>query len=170
MARSFRNSKVYNAPVSYFADMTRAIGGAGYNFKVTSENPTPTGVWFRIIHGMSAMSYGEKITVTITANGPQTNVEVFSECGMPTQLVDGGKNASNVNLIFKYFESNLTSATAAAPAQQPVQQAPVQQAPVQQTGYSAPSQTASRPKFCTKCGNRLGENDRFCTVCGNRIG
>ncbi len=168
MARSFRSSKVYNAPVSYFADMTRAIGGAGYNFKVTSENPTPTGVWFRIIHGMSAMSYGEKITVTITANGPQTNVEVFSECGMPTQLVDGGKNASNVNLIFKYFESNLTSATAAAPVQQPAQPAPVQQAP--QAVYSAPVQPVSRPKFCTKCGNRLGESDRFCTVCGNRIG
>ena len=173
MARSFRAQRTYPAPLMYFVEKTRNIGSAGYNFKVTSENPCDGGVWFRIIHGMSAMSYGEKITVTITANGSQTNVDVFSECGMPTQLVDGGKNASNVNLIFRYFESTMPAAqnAAAQPASaQPVTPQPVAPQPVapQPVRNTAPAVSA-RPKFCTRCGNRIGETDKFCTICGNRI-
>ena len=161
MARSFRAAKQYPAPLMYFVEKTRNIGSAGFNFKVTSENPCDGGVWFRIIHGMSAMSYGEKITVTITQSGNMTSVDVFSECGMPTQLVDGGKNASNVNLIFRYFESTMPAQnTQFQPSAGPV---PVQQAPAQN------HQPAQRPKFCMRCGNRLGPDDKFCTVCGNKI-
>lgn len=34
----------------------------------------------------------------------------------------------------------------------------------------APAAAATRPRFCTQCGARLGENDRFCTSCGAAIG
>ena len=63
------------------------------DMSLKSENPTNTGVWFRIHHGMSMVSYGEKIAVTLTPDGNGTHVHILSECGMPTQLVDYGETA-----------------------------------------------------------------------------
>ena len=55
---------------------------------------------------MSFVSYGEKITVTLTYLGEdKTQIDIVSECGMPTQIIDYGKNKKNVNAIFDYIIS-----------------------------------------------------------------
>lgn len=44
-------------------------------------------------------------------------------------------------------------------------------APAVPAAQAAPAPApAGRPAFCTKCGNKYGENDRFCSQCGNKRG
>ena len=112
--------------------------------ELKSENPAPNGVWFRFHHGTSFSSWGEKITITMSAlSANQTNVDVFSECGMPTQVVDWGVNQQNVSNIFAYLDANC----------QPM--------PTHNFGVS-------RTKFCYICGQQLSAEDAFCTNCGTR--
>ena len=108
MARSAKETRQYSAPLEYFSGKLRAVESAGLNVSLKSENPTESGVWFRIHHGMTAASYGERITVTLTRlpNGG-TGAEIESECVMPTQMFDAGKNKSNVNVIFGYLEKDM---------------------------------------------------------------
>lgn len=63
-------------------------------------------------------SWGEKVTVSIT---PAGEVRVWSECAMPTQIVDWGKNGQNCQQILGGIASRLYAATAPAyPASAPV--------------------------------------------------
>ena len=162
MARRADEKRNYPVNIMYFVEKCRAINSAGLNLSFQSENPTPDGgVWFRILHGMSFSSYGEKITITLTPNPAGTDVHILSECGMPTQLVDYGKNKSNVQVIFKYLEEGMPQAGAfaqaqAAPAPQP------QAAPEQQVRQA----TAS---FCPNCGSPVNPGSNFCGKCGTRL-
>ncbi len=145
----------------------RGIANAGLNLIFRSENPTDTGVWYRIHHGMSALSYGERITITLTYTATGTDVKIHSECAMPTQLVDGGKNKNNIRLIYEYLEKGL----AAQPAPQPVQQPTPQPEP---QPYRAPQpvqqpQQAPRRIFCAQCGKENLYTSNFCAACGNRL-
>ena len=148
MGAKANNSKTYNAPYEYFLQKMRCIDGAGFNFSTKSENPMPDGVWFRIIHGFSAKSYGEKITVTLKmlAQGGVW-VDVHSECGMPTQLFDMGKNKQNVELIFSYLENGMP-------------------APAVQQNTAAPQ---AGKRFCPHCGKPVTPGSAFCAGCGNRL-
>ena len=152
MAAQAQERRQYAAPIAFFVDKVRLIGSAGLNLSITSENPTPEGVWFRILHGGSYKSYGEKITITLTPTPAGTDILIHSECGMPTQLFDGGKNKSNVAVIFRYLEAGMPQ-----PAPLPVQQpAPVQ--PV-----------APAVKYCTLCGKQNKAESVFCSSCGGRF-
>ncbi len=112
-----------------------------------SENPTPTGVWFRFLHGVTFTSWGEKITITLTPlSATTTKVEVLSECGMPTQIIDWGKNKQNVCNIVEYIENSL--ATTPAPTSIPQQN------------------TQGETKFCINCGKQLVKESNFCSTCG----
>ena len=78
------------------------------NLELKSENPENGCIWYRFHHGVTFTSWGEKITVTLIPRGENlTSVIIRSECGLPTQFVDWGKNQSNVNHIFKYIEEAL---------------------------------------------------------------
>ncbi len=189
MGAKAENQKIYPVSIEYFAAKTRAIGASGLNLSLKSENPMPDGVWFRILHGMSAASYGEKITVTLKALPGQTSVHIHSECGLPTQLVDYGKNRKNVEAIFAYFEQGIESAPA-APAVQTVAPAP-QQTPApepqptpapQPEPVPAPAlQPATAPQpapapqpvrthvFCASCGAKNNINANFCYGCGRKL-
>lgn len=46
---------------------------------------------------LSLWSWTEKIDVTVEDNG---NVTMKSECSLPTQIIDWGKNKRNVNKFF----------------------------------------------------------------------
>ena len=68
MAKRAEDRKTYNGvPMDYFVQKCRAIDGAGLNVNLKSENPGDNGsMWFRVHHGMTMTSYGEKITITLT--------------------------------------------------------------------------------------------------------
>lgn len=55
------------------------------------------GAW-HIAPGPSLLSWGEKMTITPLA--PNV-VRVRSECGLPTQCIDWGKNAKNVRSLIQ---------------------------------------------------------------------
>ncbi len=105
MAARAEQTRVLNMPIDFVVNKMRQIGNSDLRVNLTSENPMPpNGVWFRVLHGTSFSSWGEKITVTLTALSPQsTQIHILSECGMPTQLVDWGKNNKNVNAVFDYI-------------------------------------------------------------------
>ena len=181
-------------PLDYFVQKLRVIDGAGLRVELKSENPTETGVWFRIHHGMTGASYGERITVTLTARSPfQTGIDIESVCVMPTQIWDAGKNKSNINVLFGYLEKDMASyvpqnAGAYVPPPPQTQQVPPQTVQTPPTAsYAPPVQTpppareqapasptapqaSPAPKFCVRCGNRLTPGAKFCVSCGTRIG
>ena len=154
MARSAQEERIINQPIAEIIGKMRTIGSEK-NFALRSENPSPQGVWFRVHHGVSMTSYGEKVTVTLTDMGAQTKVNIHSECAMPTQLFDMGKNAKVVKYIFDFIERP-SAAPSAAP--QPVPQAAPQPVPL-----------ASAPKFCAQCGAPLSAGSKFCAKCGAKI-
>lgn len=72
----------------------------GYTFN--REDPYQNGARFVFNSGMNFASWGETIYITVLPVGPRsTSIEVRSECALPTQIIDYGKNASNVRDIFK---------------------------------------------------------------------
>ena len=121
-------------------------------------------------------SYGEKITVTLTdLGGTATNVRIHSECGMPTQLMDLGKNMENVTYLFGFLTQGLPQVQyQPQPVRQPVQQ-PYQAQPAVQQPYQAvrtqqqEQPQAAGPKFCFRCGAKLTPGAKFCTSCGGKI-
>ena len=162
MAKKADGQNTYPVNINYFAEKCRSIESSGLNLSLKSENPTESGVWFRIHHGMSMASYGEKITITLTPTPGGTNVHILSECGMPTQVIDYGKNKKNVAVIFKYFEDGMQSA-GVVPSSAPQQTAP--QTQMQQ--QTAPQQQAFM--FCKNCGKKLPAGSRFCNACGTKL-
>ena len=162
MAAKYQNIYTMNVSIQQLRNIILSDAFASsLHIGLKSENPTQTGVWFRFHHGTSFTSWGEKITITLQPlSADSTQVTIHSECGMPTQVVDWGKNKQIVGNIYNYLASNL-SYIPAQPVQQPVQQ-PAQQ-PVQQ-----PAQPCA-PKFCSQCGTPIKAGALFCTNCGVRI-
>jgi hypothetical protein len=112
MAANHQETRIYQMPMDNIVAILRSPRFAiELNLEIKSENPTAEGVWYRFHHGMTMQSYGEKITVTLNARSDgSVQVIVYSECGMPTQVVDWGKNKSNVEIIFNYIEASLNQA------------------------------------------------------------
>ena len=183
MGAKSQDARLYPVPIGYFVEKLRNIDHGGLNLNLKSENPIPSGVWFRIHHGATFTSWGEKITVTLEYFGASTGVSVLSECGLPTQVVDWGKNASNVRAIFAYLEKDMPApAPGAYPAapQQPGAYAPQPAAnPVPAAAQPAASQPApadtrgpaqTAPRFCPGCGKPVQAGAKFCSGCGTRLG
>lgn len=160
MAANYRQTIVLNASMDQTLNVLRSREFCSeLNVELKSENKTQSGVWFRFHHGMTMTSWGEKITVTLTPTSyVQTNVEAFSECGMPTQIVDWGKNKQNVCNILEYIEKAVSSAEAYN-AEQPSAEA-----------YSAEQtiQNAPGKKYCIKCGKQIDDDSFFCCYCGQK--
>lgn len=183
MAHQAEMKKDYNVAITYFIQKMRAIESSGLRFNLKSENPAEGGsVWFRLHSGMSAKSYGEKITITLRPTAYGTNVHIHSECGLPTQLMDLGKNKSNCEEIFRYLEQGIAAAPAAAapaytaapaPAPAPAPMAGTSPYPAAQPDISPLEQPAPAPArthiYCAHCGAQNAITNRFCIQCGNQL-
>ena len=163
MAAKSQEGRVYPVAMDFILWKLRTIDSSNLNVTLKSENNDPNGsIWFRIHHGMSMASYGEKITVTVTPQQGGTGIHILSECGMPTQIIDYGKNKKNVAAIFRYLEDGMN----AAPPAQPY--APPQQA-VPQPAPAAPQTSQGAVKYCPNCGAPNHPQSNFCIQCGTRL-
>lgn len=160
MAANYSKTVRFNESLQNLLSIVRSSDFATtLRIEMKSENPTATCVWFRFHHGTSFTSWGEKITITLTPlfNG-QTDAHVYSECGMPTQVIDWGKNQQVVCNIIEYIE-RFAPIMPTAPV--------INQAPA--TTIPSPTYTAApvnQVKYCFKCGNMLSADDIFCGNCG----
>ena len=141
MAANFQQTKNYTIQPEYFFEVLRnPYFARALNIELKSENMTPGGLWYRFHHGTSFTSWGEKITVTVLSlQGGMTQVTVHSECGMPTQVFDWGKNSSNVTAIFNQLE---------------------------QAVFTNYNQNMNAKCFCSSCGKQMNRGDKFCASCG----
>lgn len=142
MAANYQQTKNYTIPMQYFIDELRnPYFARALNIELKSENPTPGGVWYRFHHGTTFTSWGEKITITLlNLQGGMLQVTVHSECGMPTQVFDWGKNSSNVTAIFNQLEQSVFA----------------------RYNY----EMANGKCFCANCGSQMSKMDKFCNNCG----
>lgn len=95
------------------ADLQRAAHAALVETGILSPWWSPDG---RVASGttdVNLASWGESITVTLLDGG---DVQVRSECAMPTQLVDWGRNAKNCRAVLDRLGANLQGSVATAPA------------------------------------------------------
>lgn len=172
MAANYQETYIINATVQALCDVIRNPGFAN-QLKITirAEAPTPSGMWYKLYHGTSMSSWGENITVDLMPVGANvTQVHIRSECDMPTQIIDWGKNKEMVHSIHQYLETYvnrnpLMQNNMQAPPMQvpPMQAQPMQGQPVQ----APPMQSAGA--FCARCGATVNKGANFCAVCGARL-
>ncbi len=94
-------------------------------------------------------SWGENLSVMVYSMQGSCQLEVVSECALPTQLVDWGKNAENTfkfEQMYRMLEYNAA-----------------QQAAQQQT--AAPEGTL----ICPKCGAPVPAGANFCPMDGTKV-
>lgn len=101
MAAKFTDRVLATAPLMMLVERLRTVQG----FQITKEYPDGFGgAIFELIHSISFSSWGENITIHFSIyNDTQTLVEIKSECTLPTQVVDWGKNKKNVTAIMSYL-------------------------------------------------------------------
>lgn len=101
MAANFSDKVLATAPLMMLVDRIRVIR----DYQITKEYPDGRGgVYFELIHSISFSSWGENISLHMSPyNDTQTLIEIKSECSLPTQLVDWGKNKKNVTTIMSYL-------------------------------------------------------------------
>ncbi|MFV0533160.1 MAG: hypothetical protein ACK5MR_05850 [Cumulibacter sp.] len=95
MGRSHERQLTIPAPPEAVAQRAREV--ISRMPKVTGVIMTPPTVQAKV--GMGALSWGEKITVTLQPIDGGTGVHIRSQCAFPLQLVDYGKNKKNVESI-----------------------------------------------------------------------
>lgn len=147
MATNFGNSCNVNATMDQMVFLLRdRFFYDALKLSLVSESLTPGGMVFYVQHGVSFSSWGESISINLVQLDTQTvRVDVYSECDMPTQIVDWGKNRENVDKIFQYIFANIGR-------------------------YVAMTQNFVPKKFCTKCGKQLTADAKFCSGCGAKQG
>lgn len=100
MAAKSEQSVLLNKPFQQVLLAARNIANINRAYTYSSESAYQNGCRVNLSRGMSMTSWGEKITVTLLpVNEYQTGVTVYSECAMPTQIIDWGKNKENVAAI-----------------------------------------------------------------------
>lgn len=154
MAANHSETNVINVPINALIALLRDPGFANFvDITPKSENFVPTGVVFEFTHGVSFSSWGENITITLTyVNDSTTKVDIYSECRMPTQIIDWGKNKRVVTGIFEGIYAGVGRFVQGAPVQEPQPQQP------------------ENSKFCIKCGTKLDGDSVFCFNCGTKLG
>lgn len=151
MAAKDTQSRTYNVPAHILMNLIKSpnlTAAASLTVSVCDD--------YRMIytfkHGVSFTSWGETVTIQLVPVAENvTNLYITSECSLPTQIVDWGKNAENITKIMCYLDSSVNYAMMNY-AQPPV----VNQAPVQ--------------SVCRNCGAKLLDGAAFCTSCGTKTG
>lgn len=110
MAAKYRQSISLNASVEQILAVIKNMDFfKKFNIDYNGEDHTSAGVVFKFDHGITATSWGEKITITITSVSPQQiGIEVFSKCSNPLQVFDWGKNKQIVCGILDYIAKMLS--------------------------------------------------------------
>ena len=105
MAANHEKIITLNSPIPLLVDRMRNLPCSGLKMTLKGEGPYSNGgVCFQVKHGMSFTSWGENITVALSPAGTdQTSVLVRSECALPTQIFDWGKNRKNVDSLIQYL-------------------------------------------------------------------
>jgi len=141
MSAKYSEIKKVHIPCSVIMDaLSKPDFFENEKIKFVSSQPTGSGMVYRYKHGMSLLSHGETILITVTSTiEGATEVEVYSECALPTQIVDWGQNKSNVTNIFNCLDKYLSST-------------------------SSPS---SNGTVCPYCNQSLPTGSHYCAFCGN---
>ena len=191
MAAKYQESKNYPLAIQCFIIEFRSQPIRDFmNIKWVGEEALPDGtLHYQYQHGMGMASWGETIDIYIAALGERaTRVEIRSECYLPTQVIDWGKNRENVVNIFMYLDNCVNTFLAnngsnapmpqvefpTPPAQaQPVPQ-PQQPMPQQQVQYQPPVQPVLQPtppqqKLCPTCRFTPPQGANFCPNCGTKL-
>ncbi len=107
MGANFKDYIVATAPLMFLVQRTRTIQG----FSIKGEFPDGlNGVIFKLSAGVSFSSWGENVDIHMFPyNEQQTMIEIKSECDLPTQIVDWGKNRHNVEDIMRYLLNGINS-------------------------------------------------------------
>ena len=126
------------------------------NFSINVNNYQPQTCLMRYNHSMTFTSWGEKITILLTAlNDSQTSVSIESKCMLPTQIIDYGKNRKNVDQINAYIVQNIGAFTMNQQHSTSQQYAPYPN---------------SQSVYCWNCGCALSVNSgNFCSCCGAKL-
>lgn len=183
MAANFETNYIINAKINQVVGALRNPAFCTeLNLDFISERPVPGGVWYQYSHSVSFSSWGEDITMSLTPiNDTSTQIAIRSECSMPTQIVDWGKNKKMVKSICDYLQANAYRYPLDQPmpegaqphyqAPQPQYQAPQPQYQAPQPQYQAPQPQYQAPAqaFCWNCRRPLPAVGRFCPVCGAKV-
>lgn len=147
MAASNNQTFIVNASLQQVnALMCDAAFIQGTELTFAAHIPTPNQITFRFTTGVSFTSWGEIVNITIAAIGNnQVQMSIDSECAMPTQIIDYGKNRRNVERVANYVNQNIGRYTMTPPSAAPAQ------------------------RFCQQCGAQLTPNSQFCTKCGKKL-
>ena len=110
MAAKSQKQVLVDAQLMPMVERLRTMGPV-LKYQFLSEQAAPNGgALFRFAHKVSLTSWGENVTITVTPYGAaQCVMHVRSECALPTQIVDWGKNGKNVNEILGYLTSGLSA-------------------------------------------------------------
>ncbi len=159
MAANHTETYVFNIHIQQMYSIVRdARFVNGLHLSYRSETALQNGMSLRYTNDMSMSSWGEDIDIIlIYVNDSTTQVTIKSECSLPTQVIDWGKNKKNVQQVYQYLASFMAYNHPAPPVQ-PQPTPPVQPQP------------AVSGRFCTRCGAQLNASDKFCTRCGTPIG
>ena len=145
MGIKYSESRIYQIPANYVMNELQTMNFCQLQkLQLTGINPSSLGgtYWYR--HGMSALSWGERICVAVVAVGPYASqITIHSECEMPTQIADWGQNHTNVVAIYNHLERYVMNAAAPTPA---------------------PAPTPTRQ--CPHCQKSIAVNAQFCIFCG----
>ena len=149
MAANYRQSLIFNSSMNQLIYLFRNPHFAGsLNLKYISEEFINGGARYRFNHGISFSSWGEELTITIMpVSNQQVNLDVYSECAMPTQIIDWGKNKEVVDNVINYICYNMNYGNSYN---------------FYQTNQSY------NTCFCTNCGERLTNESAFCPKCGKK--
>ena len=172
MGASFQNNIVFQCSVQQLIAIVKDPDfSKKLNLKMVEETQSEVGPVYRYTHGATFTSWGEEITITLIPNEDNTVcVNVLSVCVEQEQMIDCGKNKSNIKHIFDYIVSALQRQ--AADAQAALQAAAAQAAAIQAAQRAAlqapqPVQSAVPVRnFCTNCGRPLTQGAKFCAFCG----
>ena len=104
MAAHAQEQRVYRAGLMDLVYKIRALPQYVKGYSIVSEGAYQNGCCFRLQRTISAASWGEDISLTILpVDAYNCSVQIYSECSMPTQLVDMGRNKKNVAELFAYI-------------------------------------------------------------------
>ncbi len=107
MAASYTGQCFYPVPIDYFVQKARGVAQAGLKLRYALETPIQNGLFIRMSKGTTLASWGENVQITLICAPNGTQVNIYSECAMPTQIIDMGANKKNVEGLFKYFEQGM---------------------------------------------------------------
>lgn len=139
MANSYNVDFIVNRPASEvfpFLYSQKVIADMVYK----AHTPDPQLVTYEVPN--TAVRYGQQILVHVYDNDENTSiVKILSRNTSGMQVVDGGKNQKNCEIIAHLIQSNFS-------APSPVQQQTYAPPPQPQQSYTAPpQQTYSQPAF-----------------------